>query len=187
MSCSTPRRFWPRATSCRRHRLHGGGRQRRPSYLDAYCFIGLARLGSDDSVAVVVELRRYLAFGPSAADARTAKERGPRFPCRGDEQDEHRGCRQGGVQTRIANRGGSGMASSILPTPTATTPRWTSRAARSAVGSVSQQTLATRPAAMAASAEKASSPRRAHRTRLVVFMGCSPGRSVRARRPIAGG
>lgn len=44
-----------------------------PSYPDAYLFIGLARLGSGDPAAAVVELRRYLALAPPGADARAAK------------------------------------------------------------------------------------------------------------------
>ena len=44
-----------------------------PSYPDAYLLLGLTNLGSGDPHAAVGELRRYLALGPSAADAQVAR------------------------------------------------------------------------------------------------------------------
>lgn len=44
-----------------------------PTYSSTYLLLGLAHLGSGDPKAAMSELRHYLALGPSAADARTAK------------------------------------------------------------------------------------------------------------------
>ena len=44
-----------------------------PSYPDAHLLLGLARLGSSDPAAAVVELRRYLALNPSPQDTQAAK------------------------------------------------------------------------------------------------------------------
>ena len=44
-----------------------------PSYPDTYLLLGLVRLGTGDPAAAVSDLHRYLALGPSAADAQAAR------------------------------------------------------------------------------------------------------------------
>ncbi len=44
-----------------------------PSYPDPHLLLGLVRLGTGDPGAAISELRRYLALGPPAADAKAAQ------------------------------------------------------------------------------------------------------------------
>ena len=44
-----------------------------PSYPDPHLLLGLVRLGTGDPTGAISELRRYLALGPPAADAKAAR------------------------------------------------------------------------------------------------------------------